>query len=504
MSRLFLPTPKSLWQCLSLLCIVCAAGAASTPAGWLNEGSPAATPYFVSASSNAGPTVLVVGGLHGNEPAGPCAAEEIRHWPAQRGRIVIVPRANPLALDAATRALKPKDSTNRFDLNPAFPPTVGTTNPAALLAQSLWWLVQHEKPHWLLDLHEGADFRAQTTNSVGSSVIPCTSPEARQIGERMVKALNAGITNTDRQFLLLKQPIRGSLARAAAAELGIRSMIVETTSKGQPLSLRARQHRIAVFTLLHELNMLGPGVTPECLLPASPPLGTIRVAVYDGVGTGGKGVTTVLAQLEGRTNVICRRVCPEDIRAGALKPFDAVMFTGGSGSGQGKALGDEGRAEVTRFVAQGGGYIGICAGAYLACSGFDWSLGVADAKTLSPLWQRGTDMVKLELTEKGRAILGGPEGLFDCLYYQGPIVGPAGVATVPDYEPLAFFRTEVAKNNTPKGIMVNSPAAFCGRFGQGRVLCFSPHPEQTNGLESLVARAVTWVTGVEDETAAQR
>ncbi|HWI57827.1 MAG TPA: BPL-N domain-containing protein, partial [Bacillota bacterium] len=157
-------------------------------------------------------------------------------------------------------------------------------------------------------------------------------------------------------------------------------------------------------------------------------------------------------------------------------------------------LGETGRAEVKRFVEAGGGYIGICAGAYLARSGFDWRLGLADAKTVSPLWQRGKGSVKVELTEAGQRLFGQRPEAFECLYAQGPIVQSAGRADLADYESLGLFRTEVAHNNTPKGIMVNSPAIFAGRFGQGRVLCFSPHPEQTKGLETMIPRAVLWVS----------
>jgi predicted deacylase len=480
------------------------AQASDAPIGWIAAGSPAATPFYVEATSEKGPTVMIVGGIHGDEPAGAYAADQIRHWPLRRGRLLVVPRANVSALAAGTRTSSIPDATNRLNLNRAFPPvaSAGTTVPP--LAAALWAFVRTNQVDWLLDLHEGADFRIQTNRSVGSSVIPATLPEARRLGELMVRAVNATIANSNRQFVLLNQPIKGSLARAAADELGVRTMIVETTTKSQPLALRARQHRIAVHALLSELGMLDAAVTPERLMAATLARGTTRVAVYDGGGNGGKGVPNVLKQLGAKTHILALRVCPEDICAGVLNQFDAVIFTGGSGSGQAKALGEAGRDEVRRFVEKGGGYIGICAGAYLACSGFSWGLRIIDAKTLSPLWRRGSDMVKLELTDAGRAVLGERPGEFDCLYFQGPIVGPAGDAGIPDYEALAFFRTEVAKNDTPKGIMVNSPAVFSGRFGRGRVLCFSPHPEQTEGLEDFVSRSVAWVVAGSNGTTAGR
>ena len=65
---------------------------------------------------------------------------------------------------------------------------------------------------------------------------------------------------------------------------------------------------------------------------------------------------------------------------------------------------------------------------------------------------------------------------------------------IPDFTPLAHFRTELAKNGTPEGVMINTPAVVSAPFGTGRVVCFSPHPEQTKGLEKMVLSALEWTT----------
>lgn len=103
----------------------------------------------------------------------------------------------------------------------------------------------------------------------------------------------------------------------------------------------------------------------------------------------------------------------------------------------------------------------------------------------------------MELTPAGRELFGGPEGSFACLYANGPIIGPAERPDLPDYEPLAFFRTELAENDTPPGLMVDSPAIVRGRCGQGRVLWISPHPEQTRGLKHVAVRGAFWAGGRE-------
>ena len=197
--------------------------------------------------------------------------------------------------------------------------------------------------------------------------------------------------------------------------------------------------------------------------------GRIRVALYDGGGSSSRGISNVFRLLDGAPNFAVTRVTPEQIGGDALKNFDVVIFTGGSGSRQANTLGAEARNKVTEFVERGGGYVGICAGAYLATSGYDWSLKLINAKTVSPKWQRGKSPVKMELTGKGREIFGANTALVEVRYANGPIIQPAGQKELPAYEPLAFFRSEVAENGSPAGVMINSPAIVSAVCGKGRV-----------------------------------
>jgi glutamine amidotransferase-like uncharacterized protein len=189
-------------------------------------------------------------------------------------------------------------------------------------------------------------------------------------------------------------------------------------------------------------------------------------------------------------------VGPEEIAAGALARFDLAVFPGGSASREAAAIGKKGREQVRRFVEGGGGCVGICAGAYLCTSGFDWSLKILNAKTVSPLWRRGAGTVQMELTPEGRRILGDRAGRLDIHYASGPIITRAAQSSLSEYQVLALFRSELAKNGTPAGIMVDSPAIVVGRYGKGRVMSISPHPEQTPELEDLFLRAAQWAAGM--------
>lgn len=473
-----------------------AAGAlGDEPAGIIAAGTPSATPYYVRDSGKAGPTVMISGGVHGDEPAGAYAAGQIRHWPITRGKLIIVPRANVVALQAHKR-LMPGEPAAMANLNRNFPTAKEGGPPRGALAMALWDFARQQKPTWVVDLHEGTDFNAETDKSVGSSVIVFPTPEGRIAASLILDAVNATVTNQSHRFTLRSPPVDGSFARAAGAYLGAHAMILETTIKSQALSVRARQHRVMVHALLKHLDMIDDSVTPGWMT-ARGSTGTtpsIRLAVYDSGGTGGVGAERVIEQVGKQPGAIVVRVCGGDINNGALDQFNVIAVPGGSGSREAASIGEEGRARIRKFVEDGGGYIGICAGAYLATSGFSWGLKILNAKTVSPKWERGHAMVKIELTPRGREILGHRNGVFDCKYANGPVLCPAHVESLPDYEPLAFYRTEVAEHDSPQGVMIDSPAIVAGRCGKGRVIVSSPHPEQTPGLEDFIPRAVEWVT----------
>lgn len=220
----------------------------------------------------------------------------------------------------------------------------------------------------------------------------------------------------------------------------------------------------------------------------------IRVALYDDAGAAGKGVPKVSEILGDATAFKVTIFKAPDV-ATALKDADVVIFTGGSGGKQGNALGEAGRTEVQRFVRAGGGYVGICAGAYLACSKFSWGLGLLDAQTVSNKWRRGVGDVQIEFTAPGQSVTGLPPERRTVKYANGPIIKPAGRSDLKPYEPLAIFRTELAENDSPVGAMIDTPALARGQFGEGRVFISSPHPEQTPGLEVTIERSVRWVAG---------
>lgn len=457
----------------------------------LARGMPAQTPLYVIDSGREGPSVMVVGGVHGNEPGGAWAAEAIRTWPITQGRLLVLPRANIVGLYQNTRFV-PGASKDQRDLNRNFPrPGEKAKPPRGTLANVLWTAMRSHRPAWVIDLHESATYRAENKKYLGSSIIVSSSTKARAAADAMIESVNRVVTNEKYRFVRLRSPIKGSLARAAAEHLGAGAMICETGRKNTSLATRCRYHRHLAYGLLRHLKMIPAGQNPD--RPTRPAgFEGVHVALYAGSGAGGKGPGNLLKLFTEAPRHRILPIGPAEIAAGALKDFDVVIFPGGTGSGQARALGKDGRKRVRAFVEAGGGYVGICAGAYLAMRGFSWGVGVLDAKTVSPKWRRGAGTVKAELTPAGREVLGTRTGPFAYRYANGPIFRSGGAKDIPDYTAWALFRTEVAKNDSPKGVMVNSPAICGAPFGRGRVVISSGHPEQTPGLGTMVLRAVDW------------
>jgi len=221
----------------------------------------------------------------------------------------------------------------------------------------------------------------------------------------------------------------------------------------------------------------------------------VKVAIYRGSGAPDGSVENVKRRVDSIPGATVTVLAAEEVGSTDLKAFDVVVFPGGAARSQAKAIGEAGLKNVREYVRNGGGYVGICAGAYLACSNFDWSLQLLNASTVSPKWARGSGYLDMELTPDGRGLLGNASGTFKVRYNNGPVFKPGDKPELPTYTPLAFFRSEVAENGTPVGVMVNSPAQAIGTFGQGRVFISSPHPENTPGLEHLIPRGILWAAG---------
>ena len=117
--------------------------AESGPAAWV----PAV--HTIQGRSD-GPTVAILGGVHGDEPEGILAAASLTHSikpAALRGRLLVVPIANPPAFHAGTRQ-SPLDNLNLARTFPGAPTGTPTEQAAHFLAERVI-----RRADFLIDLH---------------------------------------------------------------------------------------------------------------------------------------------------------------------------------------------------------------------------------------------------------------------------------------------------------------------------------------------------------------
>ena len=151
----------------------------------------------------------------------------------------------------------------------------------------------------------------------------------------------------------------------------------------------------------------------------------LRVAVF--AMKNGDPPDTFVKLLQSKLRCKPAIVTAEEIRTGALKNFDVVLFPGGGGTRQANGLQQEGQQAVRQFVKEGGGFVGVCAGAFLASCREESSLNLINVMPLTgrrevsgphgmtsiDMVNRGGGILKMELTDAGSKILGERSGLLD-------------------------------------------------------------------------------------------
>jgi len=193
---------------------------------------------------------------------------------------------------------------------------------------------------------------------------------------------------------------------------------------------------------------------------------------------------------------------------GLLQGFDALLFGGGYAyPGYTVHITGRGKARIQEFVAGGGAFVGICAGAYFACDSLDYE-GVTYGD------ESGYD------TDLYPGVCAGP--VAEVSSY--PVWAPAtvdfpGHAAYEDFDEAPFQRqifyaggpffdappagTEVLARYADPGPHQGLAAVIARSYGAGRVVLWGPHPEVLSvasvpevtldpGNRDLYARVVAW------------
>lgn len=215
--------------------------------------------------------------------------------------------------------------------------------------------------------------------------------------------------------------------------------------------------------------------------------GAIRVALYNGSGDSGAGACKACVRamelMFEWMGCNVTRVTFDDIINGRLDGYDVLAWPGGDYT-QYWQVGPQGRAYIQKFISDGGGYYGTCAGAWWACDymiwkadpaypppdykveGDDLNLDLFPGVAVGPIEEIGpfhTDLVtKINIVNHDHPITRLWPNQITVFYVGGPELLPYQGANV---TVLGLYDA------------TGTPAMVAFGYGNGRVFLTGPHPE---------------------------
>lgn len=219
---------------------------------------------------------------------------------------------------------------------------------------------------------------------------------------------------------------------------------------------------------------------------------TLKVALFQGHGGSETCVWETKAALEMDRAIEVTLLPTAEMTLERLRDFDVLFIPGGGGSRQYLNMGGEGRAALRSFVEEGGGVVGICAGAYLLgdTPGYA-SVSMSGGKAIDIEHDnRGRGIAKVSLTDRGKGLF--PEladrDLVYIMYYEGPVVVPGDTPGI-EYTTDAIMESDVhVEGDAPANMTNNKPFLYRNSFGKGKVVAIIAHPEATPGMQWMTTR----------------
>ena len=223
-----------------------------------------------------------------------------------------------------------------------------------------------------------------------------------------------------------------------------------------------------------------------------------RVGIYSGRGT----------YIEGRVHADTLRrlgfydqkwLGDLDIYSGALSHVDVFLVPGGWGVKGPDFIpfGGEGRGILEKFIREGGGYLGTCAGSIYLGKRItakdlepELTLGLLDADVVACF--RGRGLVKVKVVDAENPVVEGLPEVFP-VYHSGGFVlepyasGNARVAAV--FSELYMYEAYPWANVEELEEMLGKAANIVtGELGKGKIVAFSSHPEYQSYLRQETIR----------------
>jgi len=231
------------------------------------------TPAVIRSSGIPGPTLVILGGVHGNEPGGWLAADEIATWEPAAGVLAVVPRANHRAIAGFLRLVE-----GEGDLNRSYPGDPTSEVAMSRMAAGITALAAELEADVLLDLHESWAFYADReaagfesrevsgTAFLGQTITAGVGPRT-SIAADLGAAVNPALGEREQFFVRDGTSFRRDDSSPATSNrgrsslslgghvLGLTPVLVETAQQDLAVERRREMHLAVVRAAMGILGM---------------------------------------------------------------------------------------------------------------------------------------------------------------------------------------------------------------------------------------------------------
>lgn len=204
--------------------------------------TPFQTPAFIYNSGKLGSTVLIIGGTHGNEPAGYEAGlrmvDILKHKPPVNGKIVLIPLANRKAVENYNRYISVPEGVDKEvgNLNRCYPGKKDGL-PMQRMAYEIQELAIKYKAEVFIDMHEAPYLHLDTPPDswrdmgLGQTIIYSPNEPSGWLVIDFLDTINDNIPQSTHKFSAIDKPILHSAAWWAGETFGIAAFTFETYKK---------------------------------------------------------------------------------------------------------------------------------------------------------------------------------------------------------------------------------------------------------------------------------
>lgn len=201
------------------------------------------------------PRIVLIGSVHGNEPAGTLSLEqtlldrsgELNQFP---GKLIIIPRPNPTGILRNIRSgFDPQQG--EIDINRTY--LCNGTNCPAITNLIKSYV---NSADLVVEFHEAYDFHKINPGSLGSCIVPTSHVPANVMSEEIVQVLNNTVSDVNKKFIRLVRDsceIPSTLA-CYSENHNIPYILVEITGQlnKQPIEKRVQQVRTISDTVINK------------------------------------------------------------------------------------------------------------------------------------------------------------------------------------------------------------------------------------------------------------